>query len=246
MHLLLSNDRFHSHLPAPLLREPSRAGKVHFGEIRSGELQLDLFQREATEFLQRRSPGANNGTQATSNAGNIGLQDTKWTFSSFLVLAKRIQERLEKGTALSNKELFTLAEEYLEGSLGEGAFVARTAYDALELASTGCFWPRSTTLRVRRVRPGRALPRSHDWRRFCRRRPTARPTQMHTSSSPRPPRLRSLQLGRAAFRICLREKVLQGRKTKERFSWSRARALGAFFSGASRLGRASSATKSVP
>jgi len=81
---------------------------------------LDLFQREAAGFLQRGSAPAKNGTQATSNSGNLGLQDRNWTFSSFLALAKRIQERLEKGISLSNKELFTLAEEHLGGSLGEG------------------------------------------------------------------------------------------------------------------------------
>ena len=133
MHLLLSNDRFYSHLPATLLREPSRAGKVHSGKAHSGELQLDLFQRGAADFLQRRSPGANNGTQSTSSAGDHLIPGTDWTFSSFLTLAKRIQERLEKGKSVSNKKLFALAEEHLGGSLGEGMFAARTAYDALEL-----------------------------------------------------------------------------------------------------------------
>jgi hypothetical protein len=75
--------------------------------------------------------------QGTSNAGNIGLQGRNWAFSSFLALAKRIQERLGSRTSLSNKELFALAEEHLGGSLGEGAFAARTAYDALEL---GLYW----------------------------------------------------------------------------------------------------------
>jgi len=123
MHLLLSNEQIYSHLPVPLLREPSN----------TGELQLDLFQREATEFLQRRSASAKNGTQATSNAGDHLIRGTNWTFSSFLALAKRIQQQLGKGTSLSNKELFALAEEHLGGSLGEGAFASRTAYDALEL-----------------------------------------------------------------------------------------------------------------
>jgi hypothetical protein len=123
MHLLLSSDRFHSHLPVSLLREPSN----------TGELQLDLFQRGAAGFHQKRSAPAKNGRQGTSNAGNLGFQDRNWAFSSFLALAGRIQERLEKGTSLSNKELFALAEEHLGGSLGEGAFAARTAYDALEL-----------------------------------------------------------------------------------------------------------------
>ena len=133
MHLLLSNEQFHSHLPVALLREPSRTGK----KVHSGELQLDLFQRGAADFLQRRSPGAAKGTQATSNAGDHLIRGTNWPFSSFLALAKRIQQRLGKGTSLSNKELFALAEEHLGGSLGEGAFAARTAYDALEL---GLYW----------------------------------------------------------------------------------------------------------
>ncbi|MCS3751378.1 hypothetical protein GGQ19_002573 [Salinibacter ruber] len=77
------------------------------------------------------------GTQANSNTGDHLIPGTDWTFSSFLALVKRIQERLEKGKSVSNKELFTLAEEHLGGSLGEGAFAARTAYDALEL---GLYW----------------------------------------------------------------------------------------------------------
>jgi hypothetical protein len=98
---------------------------------------LDLFQRGAAGFHQRRSAPAKNGTQATSNTGNLGFQDRNWTFPSFLALAKRIQERLETGKSVSNKKLFMLAEEHLGGSLGEGAFAARTAYDALEL---GLYW----------------------------------------------------------------------------------------------------------
>jgi hypothetical protein len=98
---------------------------------------LDLFQRGAAGFLQKRSPGATKGTQANSNTGDHLIRGTDWTFSSFLALAKRIQERLEKGKSVSNKKLFTLAEEQLGGSLGEGAFAARTAYDALEL---GLYW----------------------------------------------------------------------------------------------------------
>ena len=127
MHLLLSNEQIYSHLPATPLREPSN----------TGELQLDLFQRGASDFLQRRSPGVTKGTQANSNTGDHLIPGTDWTFSSFLALAKRIRELLEKGTPLSNKELFKLAEEHLGGSLGEGAFAARTAYDALEL---GLYW----------------------------------------------------------------------------------------------------------
>jgi hypothetical protein len=127
MHLLLSNEQIYSHLPTALLREPSN----------TGELQLDLFPRGAADFFQRRSAPTKNGTQASSNSGNIGLQDRIWAFSSFLALAKRIQERLESGKSVSNKKLFTLAEEHLGGSLGEGAFAARTAYDALEL---GLYW----------------------------------------------------------------------------------------------------------
>jgi len=137
MHLLLSNDRFYSHLPAALLREPSRGGKVHSEKAHSGELQLELFQRGAAGFLQRRSAPAKNGTQETSNAGDQLIRGKDWTFSSFLALAKRIQERLESGKSVSNKALFTLAEEHLGGSLGEGTFAARTAYDALEL---GLYW----------------------------------------------------------------------------------------------------------
>jgi hypothetical protein len=98
---------------------------------------LDLFQRGAADFLQRRSAPAKNGTQGTSNAGDHLIRGTNWTFSSFLALAKRIQEHLESGKSVSNKKLFTLAEEHLGGSLGEGVFAARTAYDALEL---GLYW----------------------------------------------------------------------------------------------------------
>lgn len=54
--------------------------------------------------------------------------------SGYALLADRLLERITAGAAMSSAELFKLADEAFGGTMGAGAYVAKDAYEASELA----------------------------------------------------------------------------------------------------------------
>ena len=79
--------------------------------------QLDLF-----DLLQIPKP-------SPSTAASLGVREVL----PAVRLASAIAERIDRGEAQSSEELFALASDFFGGTLAEGAFSAREAYDAAEL-----------------------------------------------------------------------------------------------------------------
>ena len=102
------------------------------------------------------------------------------------IIAREVEHAIAASQHLTATELFALAADAYGGTLAEGTFTPRDAYDAAELG-LHLHLLRTSASRQRPLAPAPRSPRSSASRRSCPARRAGRPSRTTTSSSRRPP-----------------------------------------------------------